>query len=67
MNKNYIVAALMGLAAVALAVLVASSAGAALFGVVGKAAWYLPYAVAICAVREAVRSGRKARALGRSE
>ena len=67
MNKNYIVAALMGLAAIALAVLVASSAGAALFGVVGKAAWHLPYAVAICAVREAVRSGGKARALGRSE
>ena len=67
MNKNYIVAALMGLAAIALAVLVASSAGAALFGVVGKAAWDLPDAVAICAVREAVRSGRKARALGRSE
>lgn len=56
MNRNYINAALMGLAALALAILVASPVGDALGGVIGKAAWYLPYAAAICAVREAARN-----------
>ena len=56
MNKNIIVAAALAVFAIAAAVVLCAAPELALAKLVGKAAWYVPYAALVGAVK-AVRFG----------
>ena len=56
MNKNIIVAAALAVFAIAVAVVLCTAPELALAKLVGKAAWYVPYAALVGAVK-AVRFG----------